>query len=360
MPTKSKKITMHDVAERAGVSYQTVSRVLNNSCNVSQATREKIEQAIADLKYVPNLLAQQLSKHERMLIGLVNVTYNLSAPGDVVNRVRFYALRHNYELLITLIEENTLDQMEHAITRLKAQMVDKLLINVPLSNDIASKLVRDNPDCTLVFLDVDPFCPVLNVCFNPYDGTIASIIHLSDLGHRKIALIPGPENIVSSELRHNSWLDGLKSHGMTAVACVHGDWSSKSGYDAMMKILHQTREFSAVLVGNDQMALGAMNALNVCGLRVPQDISVVGYDNTRDSAYFCPPLTTVDLDRDLQCRIAVEKLVNGQGDSVSSVLPTSLITRQSCARVTHDQYSLSDVAASLHEIARKLEHIPSN
>ena len=108
MSTKSKKITMHDVAERAGVSYQTVSRVLNNSCNVSQATREKIEKAIADLKYVPNLLAQQLSKHERMLIGLINVTYNLSAPGDVVNRVRYYALRHNYELLITLIEENSL------------------------------------------------------------------------------------------------------------------------------------------------------------------------------------------------------------------------------------------------------------
>ena len=244
--------------------------------------------------------------------------------------------------------------------RLKAQMVDKLLINVPLSNEVASKLVRDNPDCTLVFLDVDPFCPVLNVCFNPYDGTVASIIHLSDLGHTKVALIPGPENIVSSELRHSSWLDGLKSHGMSAAACVHGDWTAKSGYDAMMKILHETREFSAVLVGNDQMALGAMSALNVCGLKVPQDISVVGYDNTKDSAYFNPPLTTIDLNRDLQCRVAVEKLVSSQGDAVSSVLPTSLITRQSCARVTHDQYSLSDMAASLHEIARKLEHIPTH
>lgn len=357
MNSKNKKVTMHDVAQRAGVSYQTVSRVLNNSCNVSPATREKIEKAIADLKYVPNLLAQQLSKKERRVIGLVNVSRNLQAPSDVVDRLRHYALKKDYELLITLIDNMEKSSIDECISRLKAQLITRILINVPLESNVAAQIMTDNDDCNLVFMDVDPFSPVLNVSFNPFDGTMASIHHLNELGHRKVALIPGPDKAISSMLRMKSWSEGLKNHSMESVACVGGDWTAKSGYDAMMSILHQTRDFTAVLVANDQMALGAISALNICSLRVPEDISVVGYDNTNDSAFFHPPLTTVSLDRDLQCKIAIDKLISENESEVSAVLPTSLILRQSCAKAGKKGFDTTQMAASLREMALRLEEM---
>lgn len=347
---------MHDVAQRAGVSYQTVSRVLNNSCNVSQATREKIENAIKELHYVPNLLAQQLGKSERKVVGVINVCRCLQAPSDLVEGIRHYARERGYDILITLIDKPEIDELTSCINHLKAQLVTKVLVNIPLPSETAQQIVSENPDITFVFLDIDPFCPVLNVSFNPCDGTLASIRLLKELGHRKVVLIPGPKDVISSDLRFNSWLDGLRTNGMEPVGSEHGDWSAQSGFSAMMELMRRTKDFTAVLVANDQMALGAMSALTQCQLKVPEDISVVGYDDTTDSAFFDPPLTTVSLDRDRQCRVAIEKLLSDNtADEVSAVLPTTLTVRKSCAEVNQHKYSTANLAEELRSLAAKIE-----
>lgn len=355
MEDKNKKVTMQDVALKAGVSYQTVSRVLNNSCNVSAATKEKIENAIAELKYVPNLLAQQLAKKERNVIGIINTSILSQASADVASLVRKYALEADYQIAFTLASDHDFSNVQDAVNELKSQLVTKIIINLPIDSNDAIELTKANSDLTILFVDVDPFCPVFNVTFNPADGTLFSVSHLRDLGHQKVALLAGPEGISSSESRLKCWREGLRINNLQEVCFERGDWTAQSGYLATIKMLRDHHDFTAILVANDQMALGAISALTQNNLLVPEDVSVVGYDDYQDSAFYLPPLTSVHLDRDLQCRLAVSKLTNQNEPMASSVLPTTLITRKSTARIDVKRADIQSMAKTLREAAAILE-----
>lgn len=355
MDTKNRKVTMKDVAEKAGVSYQTVSRVLNNSCNVSSATKDKIENAIAELKYVPNLLAQQLAKKEVNVLGIISTALLSQASVDVASLVRKYALEKGYSIAINLIGKNDYESVEASIMELKSQLVSKVVINIPMDSLDAINLTKNYPDMQILFVDVDPYCPVFNVTFNPADGTLFSVSHLRELGHKKVALLPGPEGVSSADSRLKCWREGLKINNLDEVCLERGDWTAQSGYIATVKMLRDHHDFTAILVGNDQMALGAISALNQNLKKVPDDISVIGYDDYVDSAYYLPPLTSVHLDRDLQCRLAVEKLTNPDEPKVSSVLPTTLIVRKSSDKVRESKQDLKSLANKLREVASLLE-----
>ncbi len=328
MTDKTKKVTMHDVAKHAGVSYQTVSRVLNNSCNVSNQTREKIEKAITQLKYVPNVLAQQLSKQTSNYIGFINVGYSLAST-VLSAELNKYVLEAKYKLVISIANDLSLECVDKLILDFKSQCIDKIIINVPLSNEDAITLNQKHDDIRILFLDVDPFCPVFNVTFNPSDGAVATIKHLKDLGHKNVALIAGPDISISARIRNKVYLDVLASNNLNVKTIVSGDWSCESGFSAAMQIVYEHKDITAILVANDQMAIGAIAALNERQIAVPQDISVVGYDNTVDSAYSIPSLTTVNLNRPLQCKIAVDKILDENSSGMSTVLPTELIIRKS-------------------------------
>ncbi len=355
MEDKTKKVTMQDVAKKAGVSYQTVSRVLNKSCNVSESTKEKIENAIAELKYVPNLLAQQLAKKERSVIGIVNTAILSVASTDVAALIREHAAEENYQIAFTLASANDYDSIQNAILELKSQVISKIVINVPIDSNDAVKITEENQDVTLLFVDVDPYCPVFNVTFNPADGTLFSVSHLRELGHQKIAILAGPEGISSSESRLRCWREGIKINNLEEVCFERGDWSAESGYLATIRMLRDRHDFTAILAANDQMALGAISALNQNNLSVPEDVSVIGYDDYHDSAYYIPPLTSVHLDRDLQCKLAVAKLIKDDEPKASSVLPTSLIVRKSTGRPGQTKSNLKDLVRSLRDAANLLE-----
>lgn len=158
MQEKTKKVTMQDVAKYAGVSYQTVSRVLNNSCNVSNQTREKIEKAISQLKYVPNVLAQQLSKQTSNYIGFINVGYSLAST-LLATELNKYVDNVKLKLLITIAKDFSFDCVDKLILDFKSQCIDKIIINVPLSNEDAIALNSKHDDVKILFLDVDPYCP---------------------------------------------------------------------------------------------------------------------------------------------------------------------------------------------------------
>lgn len=350
----SKKVTMLDVAQRAGVSYQTVSRVLNNPDKVSPNTRKKIDEAIAELKYVPNMLAQQLGKSERNVIGIINVPRAIHPATSVLSPLKKLADSRGYKVMIMVIDVPSYDSLRQCLSELQSQMVNKILINAPLSTEPAMQLCAEFPDCKIVFLDVDPICPVLNVCFNSYDGTAASMRYLSELGHKKIALIRGPKGQVTSDLRYDSWIKCAASLNMEIVAEAEGDWSSQSGFDCMTKLLDHCREFTALVAGNDEMALGAQAVLHKYGLRVPQDISIIGYDDIVDSAFFLPPLTSISLDRNRQIELAFHKLIGS--DNTSSVLSTNLVVRSSCAPVSGGNgVDFRDMAEAMRKMALQLE-----
>ena len=203
---KSKSATLEDVARHAGVSYQTVSRVLNKSANVSEATRRKVEKSIEALRYVPNRLAQQLVGKESQTVGLVTISLAWHAPSQVATAVKRYANLEGYQVLISMIDESVNQSIQDSINELKSQRVDKVIINVPLETEQAQKIAADNDDIVCLFLDVDPYSSVFNVSFNPADGTRASVKYLYEMGHREIALLAGPDNSVSAKLRLKSWL----------------------------------------------------------------------------------------------------------------------------------------------------------
>lgn len=354
---KSKSTTLEDVARHAGVSYQTVSRVLNKSANVSEATRRKVEQSIELLRYVPNRLAQQLVGKQSRTVGLVTISLALHAPSQVAAAVKRYANNEQYQVLISMIDENVEQSIQDSINELKSQLVDKVIINVPLETEAAEKIAADNDDIICLFLDVDPYSSVFNVSFNPADGTRASVKYLYELGHREIALLAGPRNSVSANLRLKSWQDTLHSYGLNPAMTLHGSWDAQSGYAGALQLLRETPNFSAVLVGNDQMALGVLSAFHQNQLAIPGNKSVIGYDDTYESSFFYPALTTVSLDLDLQGREAVRRILSASESEVqrsSSILPAKLIVRHSTGPQQAQQQDLNQIADELRQIARRL------
>lgn len=356
VPVKScsRKVTMHDVARHAGVSYQTVSRVLNTPDKVSEATRQKIDQAISELKYVPNLLARQLGKAERNVIGVINATRAMQSSTGGLMLLKSLADKQGFKLMLLLLEYPTYDNLKQCMDELHSQMISKVLINAPINTELAELMVQEYPDSKIIFLDVDPLSPVQNVCFNPFDGTLASVRYLRDLGHKKIAIIRGPSGEVTSDLRFTSWQRCADSLGIDIVSVQEGDWSSEGGYIAMKRLIDQSSDFSALILGNDEMALGAMAVLHQYNLNVPHDMSLIGYDNIVDSAFFLPALTTVSLNRKQQIEIAFTKLISD--DTTSSLLPTDLVIRNSCSRPhSHSGVDLRLLASTLRNLALRLD-----
>lgn len=354
---KSKSTTLEDVARHAGVSYQTVSRVLNKSAKVSEATRRKVEQSIELLRYVPNRLAQQLVGKQSMTMGLVTTSLALHAPSQVAAAIKRYAHIEGYQVLISMIDESVNQSIQHSINDLKSQWVGKVIINVPLETAVAEKIVADNDDVTCLFLDVDPYSSVFNVSFNPADGTRASVKYLYELGHREIALLAGPKQSVSANLRLKSWLETLADYGLSPVSVIHGNWDAQSGYSGALQMLRETPQFSAVLVANDQMALGVLSAFHQNQLAVPGEKSVIGYDDTYESSFFYPALTTVSLDLDLQGKEAVRRMLSASDNESmrsSSILPAKLVVRNSTGPQAKEHRDLQKIAEELRLIAQRL------
>ncbi|EGT5712985.1 LacI family DNA-binding transcriptional regulator [Cronobacter dublinensis subsp. dublinensis] len=354
---KSKSATLEDVARHAGVSYQTVSRVLNKSANVSEATRRKVEEAIAHLRYVPNRLAQQLVGKQSLTLGLVTTSLALHAPSQVAAAVKRYANLDGYQVLISMIDENVSQGIQDSINELKSQLVDKVIINVPLETREAEKIAAENDDILCLFLDVDPYSSVFNVSFNPADGTRASVKYLYDLGHRDIALLAGPERSVSARLRLKSWLETLESYGLKPVTVLHGNWDAQSGYAGALQMLREAPHFTAVLVANDQMALGVLSAFHQQQLSIPGQKSVIGYDDTYESSFFHPALTTVSLDLDMQGKEAVRRMLEASesdASRLSSILPARLVIRHSTGPRADDTPDMRKIADELRLIASRL------
>lgn len=330
---KSKNATLEDVARHAGVSYQTVSRVLNKSVNVAEKTRIRVEKAIEELRYVPNRLAQQLVGKQAQTLGLITTSLALHAPSQIAASVKKHARDAGYQVLISMIDESDTTAIQQSINDFKSQLVDKIIINVPLERAVAETVAKQNEDVTCLFLDVAPDSDVFHVIFDPANGTRESVKRLYELGHRHIALMPGPQHAVSAQLRLASWLDSLKEYGLTPCSVIFGSWDAPSGFAGVQTLLAEKKTFTALLAGNDQMALGALSALHQARIAVPEQVSVVGYDDSYESAFFIPSLTTVRLDLDAQGREAVARMLAAAPGKLpeSCTLPAEFVLRSSTA-----------------------------
>ncbi len=216
---KQKPITLNDVAEYAGVSYQTVSRVLNQAPHVSSRTRSKVEQAMAALNYTPNRVAQQLAGKTITTLGLVTTDLSLHAPSQIAAAIKSTASQLGINIVMSMLSSPDVNSCNNAVNDLLSQRVSGVIVNVPLSTDDVAHISQTCAGTPVLFMDADPHTDILNVMFDPDHGARLAITHLVQLGHQHIALLTGPMTSISARLRYEGWLAELKNSSSFLRRC---------------------------------------------------------------------------------------------------------------------------------------------
>jgi DNA-binding LacI/PurR family transcriptional regulator len=331
-------VTFKDVAKLANVSTQTVSRVTNGSLNVAEETRKKVNAAIKQLDYIPNKGAQILGRAKSTMIGVVTIDILYHGASLVANGIRKQAKKLGYGTLLSVISNISLERVTAGIDELKSQRVEFIIMNIPLSKEEAEMLTAQYPRIHFVFLDVPPNSQVGIVCAANYDGAKQAAELMLSQQRKRFLLITGPNDSSASELRLQGWKDVFKENpDAKIVNQLEGDWQASSGYQHTREALINSCEFDGILVANDQMALGVLRALSEFNLNVPQHISVIGFDDTADSAYFSPPLTTIRQDFLLIGERCV-LMALGMAEKTVQDFPQELIVTQLIERKTTQRY----------------------
>lgn len=292
----SRPAVMFDVAKLAGVSHQTVSRVLNGSPNVRPATRERVLQAVDELGYRPNAMARGLVSRRSKVLGVVSFDTVLYGPASMLLGIERAARAAGYGVSIVTMEQVDRAGVLAATNTLVDQGVDGIIIIAPqLATAGALRNLPDRLVAVAVESGQDIGLPSASV--DQIEGARLAVRHLLDLGHRTVWHIAGPNDWLEARDRIQGWRETLHAADASVPPIIGGDWSARSGYEAGLVLAAQA-EVTAVFAANDQMALGLLRAFAERGIRVPAEVSVVGFDDIPEAAYLSPPLTTVRQDFD--------------------------------------------------------------
>lgn len=292
----AKQATLVDVARKAGVSYQTVSRVINGHPNVAPHTRERILDAIEQLNYLPNVSARNLVTRRSRTVGIISYGSTYYGPAQMVTHIEASLREREYGLTLSTLPQMSVAALRAAILEVRRRSVDGIVMITPIADIQTHEVQALCRQVPFVMIDIALGEALPSVVIDQRRGGMLAAQHLVDQGHREIAEIRGPRDWSAAALRHDGTLTVLHEAGIEPTLSVEGDWTAHSGYEAAHRVVDAGVAFSGLVVSNDQMALGAIRALRERGLRVPDDISVVGFDDLPESAYFEPPLTTVHQD----------------------------------------------------------------
>jgi len=319
-----------DVAQLAGVSQQTVSRVVRGSPSVARRTRERVEAAIAELGYRPNVAARALVTRRSHRIGVVAANASLYGAAMTLAGIQEAARAAGYAVSLVMLPELTTSSVQEALEDLRAQYVDGAIAVVP--EDASQEAVRaaDAAFPCVLAPGLDG-AGVADAYWAEVTAAREATDHLLDLGHRTVHHIAGPTDWAESRARSTGWRTALVERMRVVPRPGRGDWSAASGHAAVADL--PLSEVTALFVGNDHMAVGVLNALAGKGLRVPEDISVVGFDDVPEAAFYAPPLTTIHQDFTEIGRRCVRVLLGRLRDRVVEPGPVSphLVLRSSTA-----------------------------
>jgi LacI family transcriptional regulator len=337
------RITMRDVARAAGVSIQTVSRVLNDRPDVSSETGERIRRVIEELGYAPNLLARGLTSGRTQAIGVVAYGLGYFGPSQVVIGIEREAAALGYAMSLTLVHDAEALDVDATIGALASRQVDGIVWAVPEVGANRDWIAGHAALLALPLVVVGGSCPTPAVptigIDNAEIGRVAAR-HVLAGGARRVAGVTGPLSWVEARHRRDGALEVLAAAGMDAdeTMFIEGDWGAASGEAALREIVARWPDVDAVLAGNDQEALGVLHAAHGLGLDVPGTLAVVGVDNIPESSHFQPALTTVEQPLLAAGALAVRELAalvdrrEGRGPKESPMLrllaPT-LVVRES-------------------------------
>jgi DNA-binding LacI/PurR family transcriptional regulator len=303
------------VAQRAGVSTATVSRTINGSNKVTPATAERVRKAIEALHFYPNTNARSLGSGRSSLYGLIISDITNPFFPELVRAFEDIAVEHGQEVLIANTNYDPA-RMESCVIRMIQRKVDGVAI---MTSEMEERLVKvlNHRDIPLVFMDVgEPGPGVSRVQVDHAAGVAMAMDHLVGLGHRIIAFISGPLDLFSARTRYHAFEASLKRHGLSRDANLirEANHRADGGHNAMQQILESGAKPTAVMTSNDLTAIGALGAIHDRGLKVPDDISIVGYDDIVLSAYTQPSLTTLRLPRNEIATAAFRALYNARNE----------------------------------------------
>ncbi len=341
--TVKKRVTITQVATEAGVSTQTVSRVINYHQNVAPETRQRVLQVIDRLGYQPSNIARSLIQGYSGTLGVVGYGLEYFGPSRTLSGIEQQANELGYSLLLSLMRQPEKNDVEQVLRDMLSRYVDGIIWAMPEIGNNRDWIQQGTPQLSvpIVFLSMEPHPNLSVVAVDNRSGGRMATEHLLDQGYLTIGLITGPLDWWEARQRQLGWQDALKEACTEDHLVVEGDWTAESGERGLRQLLEQRPDMDAVFVCNDQMALGALQAARQMGIRVPEDLALVGFDDIPESAYFYPPLSTVRQDMVELGRCAVRELgciieASQQGRAVveprTILLQLQLIIRESSVR----------------------------
>ncbi len=331
-----KKATIKDIANRCNVSTQTVSRVINNRPDVAPETRKLVEQAIAEMDYRPSALARSLVQQKSYTLGVITAGLRYVGISATLDGITDRCEERGYALLLKELPQYDFPTTIPVIESLMSRQVEGIIFAAPeLNENIKITQSQLPPSCPpIIFLKCQPNPNYTTLNVDNYGGAHKAVDYLLSIGRRHIGLIAGPLEWLEARQRKQGWEDALHGYGIRVAPqkWTTGNWSSASGESAFAELIGKYPHMNAVFISNDQMALGALHYANAHGIRVPEDIAIIGFDNLTESAYFTPALSTITHPmRELGMR-AVDVILEIIADENASgnraiLLETSLLLR---------------------------------
>ncbi len=324
---------IRDVARAAGVSHQTVSRILNDAANVRPDTRDRVLAVIEQLGYRPNEAARALSTKRSRLIGVLSTQTGHYGPSKSVRALETAARDAGYRLSVSNIAAMDGAAIRAGLDQLVDQSVEALVVIAPQVRTV--EVIRElSIGVPFVTLEATGLDQLHGLSVDQVGGARLAVRHLVGLGHERIAHVSGPLDWVEARARLAGYEAELTASGLPVLASPEGDWTAEAGFTLGRELLSAPDAPTAVFAANDQLALGLLHAAATLGRRVPHDLSVVGFDDMPESAHFLPPLTTVRQDFAEIGRRAMARLVSalgGEASQVDDLIHPELIVRESTA-----------------------------
>jgi DNA-binding LacI/PurR family transcriptional regulator len=333
---------MADVARIAGVSHQTVSRVLNDHPNVRPATRDRVLAAIRELGYRPNAAARTLVTRRTNTLGVISFNTTLYGPASMLYGIEQAAKQYDYFVTVAALANLDRRSVLDAVERLRDQAVEGIIVIAPQATAVGA-LTNVPSDVPLVAVGCGTHASLASVAVENEAGAERATSYLLDLGHPTVHHLAGPRSWLDAQEREAGWRRALEARqAPVPEPLAAADWSARTGFE-LGHLIALDPEVSAVFCANDHMALGLLRALQQGGRRIPEDVSVVGFDDIPEAEYFGPPLTTIRQDFDELGRRALRVLIEVIGDGPTGAggprrpaprvsIEPNLVVRSSAAR----------------------------
>jgi len=338
---KRQRVTIKDVAHAAGVSTQTVSRVVNHVPCVREKTRQCVELVIEQLSYRPSTLARSLSLQRSYTLGIAVYDLNYIGSSRILNGIVEWADELGYMLLMKQVEDFKTGDVDTIIDSLLAYQVDGIVWAIPEigENHLWFDEQLENIPVPILFIDISPRDGVSSIAIDNFQGAVTAMQHLLKGGRTKIGHLSGPKGWWEANERKRGWQESLKAAGLDALEqhCVEGNWSAVSGRHAFSQLLEKFPDMDAVFVANDQMALSVLSEASRLAIHIPDQLAVIGFDGMPESAYFIPSLTTIHQDFQMLGGKAVQSMIemidarqkNRPVAQQSALIEPTLIIRES-------------------------------